>query len=335
MSPFLEYSPSKPGQDKSLQYQNKVGRRQSSSPERGIGTYCESPSPPGDQTYLSLPEIPDLSSLSSLQEDFYITQDNFNVSDNEPSSLSFGENILEIRTSSLGCRSLDTLSSSSIRFRPTEVPRLERDTQALQLPQPNDRISRTLFWSHVSASLGERSSLPLQLTRTPLGVRMSESECQSAGPARTNVRRSWMVGNSLPEPTNVLPEEEGSTRRYVNEVLDHAFRMDADGSMFTLGIPGVDISPGTPPLKVVSNPQRRVKFSRIAKQLVRRVFNKSRIEGTIPKNATSQDPEPIRHSLHCRYLLETEALKLQVRDSVLRVCVAFTSLKVAYAGSSC
>jgi hypothetical protein len=332
MSPFLQYTPSKTDRDKLSQYQNMISPCQNSSVERRISTYCELPSPPGDSTFLSLPEIPDLSSTSSLQKDFHVTPDNSNVFVNGPSYLSSDKNM---QASSWTCESIDPLSTSSIRFRSPEMPRLERDTQALRLPQSNDRNPWTLFLSPVSAPLGDRASLPLRLTWTPSGVQMSESECHSVGPARTHVRRSWIVGNNLPGPTNELFEEEASTRRYASEVLDHAFRMDADGSTFILGVPGVNFSSDVPPLKVVSNPQRRVKLSHIAKRFVHRILNKSRMEGTILERAASDDPEPVRNPRRCRNPLEKEEPKLQVRDSpVLLVCVIFIGLNLAYADSS-
>ncbi|XP_006454384.1 hypothetical protein AGABI2DRAFT_114133 [Agaricus bisporus var. bisporus H97] len=331
MDPFLENSPSKLEQDGSLKCQGGTfGRCQSSSPER---VYRESPSPPGDQTYLSLPEIPDLSFLSSLQEDYHTTQDNFNTSNNEPSFLTFDENILETQASSCGDRSLDTLSSSSIRCRWTEVPSLECATQDRQLPQPDGRSSRSLFLSPVSASSQQPSSLPLQLLRTRLGIQVPDSECQNADLAYSNViRRSWIMGSCLPGPTNGLPEEEASIRRYANEILDQAFHMDADGSVFTLGIPGVDISPKNPPLEVVANSRRRVKLSRIAKRLVHRVLNKRRNEGTIQAKSTNRGPEPIRHTHHGLY---SEDLELQVRNSVFPVCPSLGSSCLAYADPSC
>ncbi|KAF5356231.1 hypothetical protein D9756_003806 [Leucocoprinus leucothites] len=192
-----------------------------------------------DQTYLSLPEIPDLSSLSSLRDELKISCDQFNISSNDPvSDLYLEESVLgpHIAGSSKR-RSLDTLSSSSIQFRRTEniqADSLELDAEPLCFPQPDGRASWTLFLPPKSICSEEPS---FSQARHSLTLATSESGCKTGTSSFAHVRRSWRVGSSLP-PCFLPRQEETSTRCYANKVLDHAFNRRDGESSLALGLPG-------------------------------------------------------------------------------------------------
>jgi len=173
-----------------------------------------------DLVDLTLPEIPDLSSFSSLRDELSISCDQFNVSSNDPAyHLDLDESLLG---TSMKRPSLDTLSSSSIQFRHTEVlhtDSLERNAGSLYLPQPDGLNSWTLFLSPTSLCSDEPS---FSQARNSLAQATSDSGCRPGSSNLTHVRRSWRVSSSLPfGPFPV--QEETSTQRYANEVLDRAF----------------------------------------------------------------------------------------------------------------
>lgn len=294
------------------QYQGESDRLQYLTPEWDAAKHCDLPElPETDQTYLSLPEIPDLSSLFSLREEFRTSRDHLNISCNElfshigPNEISFG---------STRHKSLDTLSSSSIHFRRTEAPPFssqELDAQALRFPQPDGRNSWTLFLSPTSASSEEPSLSLLQPARTSFGVIMSESECQTASSTCANVRRSWKLGSSLLGGTNILQQEETSTSRYANEVLDHAFNVDSGEPNFTLGIPGIDdgLNPNYSSLQAtpVTGLQCRAKFLHTVKQMreiANRILFKPRAQGAMPVIPTKEALESMPYSRRCRYSVD-------------------------------
>jgi len=172
-----------------------------------------------DTVDLTLPEIPDLSSFSSLRNELSISCDQLNVFSNDPAyHLGLDESL---HRTSMKRPSLDTLSSSSIQFRHTEVlhtDSLECNAGSLCLPQPDGLNSWTLFLSPMNCS----DELSFSQARNSLVLATSDSGCRPASSNLTHVRRSWRLGSSLPSGP-FLGQEETSTQRYANEVLDRAF----------------------------------------------------------------------------------------------------------------
>lgn len=185
--------------------------------------HSSTPDTDSDLVDLTLPEIPDLSSLSSLRDELRISRDQFDVSSNDPAfHLDLDESFLEPHGTLVKCPSLDTLSSSSIQFRHTGVlhtDSLKRDAEPLYFPQPDGRNSWRLFLPPRCLCSEEPS---FSQARNSLTLATSDSGCRPASSSITHVRRSWRVGSSLP-PGPFLGQEETNTQRYANEVLDRAF----------------------------------------------------------------------------------------------------------------
>ena len=300
--PHLSFSPNKDTKFKdevefSAQKQNTYDAQQLYSNVSDIDS---------DLVDLTLPEIPDLSSFSSLRDELSISCDQFNVSSNDPAyHLDLDESLHGI---SMKCPSLDTLSSSSIQFRHTEVlhtDSLERNAGSLYLPQPDGLDSWTLFLSPTSLCSDEPS---FSQPRNSLALATSDSGCRPGSSNLTHVRRSWRVGSSLPSGP-FLGQEETNTQRYANEVLDRAFNGCNSGEAnFVFGISEMNQSSvlgclrpnltlhGRQPESNVSSQARIHLAVKMVKKKMHHIFTKFSVKGIKSANGSSnslrQSPTP-------------------------------------------
>lgn len=300
--PHLSFSPNKDTKFKdevefSAQKQNTYDAQQLYSNVSDIDS---------DLVDLTLPEIPDLSSFSSLRDELSISCDQFNVSSNDPAyHLDLDESLHGI---SMKCPSLDTLSSSSIQFRHTEVlhtDSLERNAGSLYLPQPDGLDSWTLFLSPTSLCSDEPS---FSQPRNSLALATSDSGCRPGSSNLTHVRRSWRVGSSLP-PGPFLGQEETNTQRYANEVLDRAFNGCNSGEAnLIFGISEMNQSSvlgclcpnltlhGRQPESNVSSQARIHLAVKMVKKKMHHIFTKFSVKGIKSANGSSnslrQSPTP-------------------------------------------
>lgn len=251
-----------------------------------------------DLVDLTLPEIPD---LSSLQDELSISCDQFNISSND--HLNLDENLHGI---SMKRPSLDTLSSSSIQFRPAEVlhtDSLECNAGSLYLPQPDGFNSWTLFLSPTSLCSDE---LSFSQARNSLALATSDSGCRPGSSNLTHVRRSWRVGSSLPSGP-FLGQEETNTQRYANEVLDRAFNgCNSGDANLVFGISEKDQSSvlgcfcpnltlhGSQPESSVSSQARIHLAVKMVKKKMHHIFTKFSVKDIKSANDSSNSSTPGR-----------------------------------------
>lgn len=215
--------------DKTKPLRNQETNTQCQFPRRGVHDYDLPEVVEADQTFLSLPEIPDLASLSSLKEKFQISREEFKASNSGLPSQSY---LNETHTFSFQHECLDIEPpSSSIQFRQSgflsALNSLEPAVEILQFPQPDGRNSWTLFLSPTS-TCSEDSSFP-QPVRTSSGLTAPDPERRAPSQTSVHELKDWGILSG-----GQLEQEELSTRRYANDVLDRAFNLN--GGAFTLGL---------------------------------------------------------------------------------------------------